>query len=299
MATAQGNDRDEGSVDVEAHRFGEAGKDDFLGRTFPQHHEAREVELRIGAHGLADEFRRVFLADREFDRADAGRSIVRFEPKVSDLRWIHSGKDAWGMAGDDGLRLRRLCQILNLPNDAGEIEGGEIVLGLDTFQYAPEEQVREGLAIAGFTSGYSFLKMFSTDVSAEELLSHTVSKPRFISIDGSHEKDDVHWDMRLAEQLLATNGLVSVDDFLNPVTLGVNDGVHAFFAQPRNLEPVLFTSNKLFLSRPGQAPRYRSAIEDMLIADNREQAALNFQSMSKLGRNHVEQNLWGKKVLVA
>ena len=103
---------------------------------------------------------------------------------------------------------------------------GEIVLGLDTFQYAPEEQVREGLAIAGFTSGYSFLKMFSTDVSAEELLSHTVSKPRFISIDGSHEKDDVHWDMRLAEQLLATNGLVSVDDFLNPVTGLVVVGVH-------------------------------------------------------------------------
>ncbi len=34
------------------------------------------------------------------------------------------------MAGDHGLRLRRLRQVLYLPDDAGEIKGGEIVLRL-------------------------------------------------------------------------------------------------------------------------------------------------------------------------
>lgn len=175
----------------------------------------------------------------------------------------------------------------------------EVVLGLDTFQYASEEHVREGLANAGFASGYSFLKMYSTDVSGGDLLSQMAGKPRFISIDGSHDKEDVHWDMRLSEELLATHGVVSVDDFLNPVTLGVNDGVNTFFAQPRNLEPIFYTSNKLFLSRPGHANLYRAAIEEMLILDKREHAAINFQSNLKLDRSHVEQKLWGRRLLVA
>ncbi len=96
----------------------------------PQHDEAREIELGIGPHGLANKFRCLFLAGGEVDRADAGRSIVRIKPEVPDLRGIHPGKDAWGVAGDNGLRLRRLRQVLYLPDDAGEIEGGEIVLGL-------------------------------------------------------------------------------------------------------------------------------------------------------------------------
>lgn len=175
----------------------------------------------------------------------------------------------------------------------------EDVFGLDTFQYAPEAQVRDGLAAAGFPFGYTLLKMFSTDVSASDLLQKFGAKPRFISVDGSHEKDDVHWDMRLSEQLLANDGIVSVDDFLNPLTLGVNDGVNTFFHQPRNLVPVFYTSNKLFLSRPGPAGRYRALIEDMLLADQREQASLNFQKMLGLDRSHVEQKLWGRQVLVA
>ena len=176
---------------------------------------------------------------------------------------------------------------------------GEIVIGLDTFQYVSEERVENLLATAGFEGGYSFLKMFSTDVTANDLLSTLGSKPRFISIDGSHEKEDVHWDLRLAEQLLSSHGIVSVDDFLNPVTLGVNDGVNAFFSQPRSLEPVLFTSNKLFLSRPGQARLFREVIEEIIVSDKRELISLNFQAMLKLERHHVQQKLWGKSLLVA
>ena len=55
---------------------------------------------------------------------------MRIEPEVPDLGRIHPGEDAWGMAGDNGLRLRRFRQVLYLPDDAGEIEGSEIVLGL-------------------------------------------------------------------------------------------------------------------------------------------------------------------------
>ena len=130
MATAEGNDRDERSVDVETHGLGETRKHDLFGGAFSQHDEAREVEFGVGAYGLADEFGRVFLADGKGDRADSGRSLMRIEPEVPDLGRIHPREDARGMAGNHGLRLRRLRQILNLPNDARKIEWGAVVLGL-------------------------------------------------------------------------------------------------------------------------------------------------------------------------
>ena len=113
--------------------------------------------------------------------------------------------------------------------------------------------------------------------------------PRFISIDGSHECDDVFWDLRLAEDMLAPRGLVAVDDFMNMVAMGVNVGVHKFFATPRNLAPFAYTSNKLFLCRPQLAPSYRHAFEQMVVADRIEPLS---------AKGLVEQTLWGKSLVV-
>jgi hypothetical protein len=175
---------------------------------------------------------------------------------------------------------------------------GDSVVGLDTFQYAPLDTVKTGLTQIADPDSIIWLQTYSTSCSSRQILQLLGGEPRFISIDGSHERDDVVWDLRLAEDILAPRGIVSVNDFLNPITLGVNDGVHNFFAMPRNLAPVAYTTNKLFLCRPGQAASYRQAFEDAVMADQIEPRSATFRQSLTQGRHLVEQNLWGKPPLV-
>ena len=89
-----------------------------------------------------------------------------------------------------------------------------------------------------------------------------------------------------------------MDDFLNPITFGVNEGVHKFFAMPRALAPFAYTANKLFLCRPGQAASYRQGFEDAVMADRIEPRSATFRQSLTQGRHLVEQNLWGKPLLI-
>jgi hypothetical protein len=174
----------------------------------------------------------------------------------------------------------------------------EQIVGLDTFQYITVDAVREILAPLADPHSVRFVQRRSSDVSAPELLQILGTQARFISIDGSHERDDVIWDLQLSEELLASAGIVAVDDFLNPITLGVNDGVHRFFAHPRNLVPFAYTANKLFLCRPGAAQKYTSAFEALVVGDQREQRSAAFRVNLPDYRQNVEQLLWGVTLLV-
>ena len=89
--------------------------------------------------------------------------------------------------------------------------------------------------------------------------------------------------------MLAARNLVAVDDFMNMIAMGVNVGVHKFFATPRNLAPFAYTRNKLFLSRPELAPSYRHAFEQMVMANRIEPLG---------AKGLVEQTLWGKSLEV-
>jgi hypothetical protein len=89
-----------------------------------------------------------------------------------------------------------------------------------------------------------------------------------------------------------------VDDFMNMLAMGVNVGVHKFFATPRNLAPFAYTSNKLFLCRPQLAPSYRHAFEQMVVADQIEPLSAKFRQSSATNRGLVEQTLWGKSLVV-
>ena len=174
----------------------------------------------------------------------------------------------------------------------------ERVVALDTFQFVPLETVKTGLAAIADPESIVWLQTSSTLCSSRQLLQILGADPRFISIDGSHECDDVFWDLRLAEDMLAPRGLVAVDDFMNMVAMGVNVGVHKFFATPRNLAPFAYTSNKLFLCRPELAPSYRHAFEQMVVADQIEPLSAKFRQSSAVNRSLVEQTLWGKSLVV-
>lgn len=107
------------------------------------------------------------------------------------------------------------------------------------------------------------------------------------------------WDLRNAEAILASDGIVALDDFMNPIAIGVNDGVHRFYATPRGIVPVAHLSNKLFLCRPHMASTYKKAIEEFVDEDPRDPAAQGFiERRERAGRDAVEQPLWGHKLLI-
>jgi hypothetical protein len=177
---------------------------------------------------------------------------------------------------------------------------GSRAVGIDLFHDHPVEKVRQLVApaLAGKATSVELLPAYSTDLEASYLLSELGERARFISIDGSHESNDVFWDLRLAEQLVGPAGVVAVDDFINPVALGVNEAVHRFFAQPRRLVPWAYIENKLFLCQSQWASQYRQMLEETVLRDTIEPHSKVFQNHTKIGRSLVEQRLWGSPLLI-
>jgi len=174
------------------------------------------------------------------------------------------------------------------------------LLGIDTFQWFPETRVRETLAMSSETASVDvcLLQTLSSECTASELLELLGARPRFISVDGSHECDDVFLDLVLCEQLVSTKGMIAIDDFLNPVALGVNEAVHKFFAFPRLVVPVAYISNKLFVAHRSVAEKYKQCIEDSIVGDKTQPESEKFRTSLSHGRQKVEQSLWGSKVLI-
>ena len=107
---------------------------------------------------------------------------------------------------------------------------GSMAIGIDLFDYLTPQRFREyfdeqfspgNLAAVASNFRWKIIEGSSGDLSARTLLKELGSEARFISVDGSHEYDDVLWDLRVAEQVLAAAGIISVDDIINPICLGV------------------------------------------------------------------------------
>jgi hypothetical protein len=177
---------------------------------------------------------------------------------------------------------------------------GNTVLGVDTFQFAPVERVAEEMRKAlgeDAASSYELWQGDSSRISAGEILAR-IGRPRFISIDGAHDFASVYHDMQLAETVLSADGVIAADDFLNPLTLGVNQAINQFLSTPRVVVPVAYIANKLFLAHRSRADEYRRAIEEMIMkADDPE--SVNFREQIKHGRHHIEQFFHGHAVLIS
>lgn len=173
------------------------------------------------------------------------------------------------------------------------------ILGIDTFQFAPKERVIDELKAIfgkGIDEKIILLKSASEAISPSEV-EKLIGNCRFISIDGSHEYESVFLDLILSEQVINSDGLIAVDDFLNPLTLGVNRAVNQFLATPRRVQPVAYTANKLFLAHRSSAERYRETFEK-IFEQGEEPFEVNFRKKRSLGRHHIEQDLYGSMVLV-
>lgn len=89
---------------------------------------------------------------------------------------------------------------------------------------------------------------FSQDVHPAEMLSIHPNGYGFVHVDGSHDADVVASDLRLADAVLADDGVIAADDVYNAVTPGVGEG---FFSVAKSLsaKPFAVLGNKVFLAK--------------------------------------------------
>ena len=174
------------------------------------------------------------------------------------------------------------------------------VVGVDLFTQPTRAEVQQTVLplLRNSRALVILMQAYSMELDAGALAQQLDGTARFISIDGSHERNDVFWDLGLAEKLLAPAGIIAVDDFINPAAFGVNEAVHLFFAQPRRLVPWAYIENKLFLCQPPWAQRYKDMLETIVMQDTIEPHSRHFQQYARGARNVVEQKLWGASLLI-
>ncbi len=178
--------------------------------------------------------------------------------------------------------------------DAG-FRSSSPVLGVDTFDYvAKSDFLRDFmgkmgprlLQRAGQLSELdtTVIQTPSTALGAAEMLDELRgANPRFISIDGSHEYSDVLWDLGVATKLLAHGGIIALDDYLHPICLGVTAAVDRFLATTEEVVPFAYVCNKLFLSRPAWASRYRRELVSAILQDQGDPKARAFNAHADSG----------------
>lgn len=176
---------------------------------------------------------------------------------------------------------------------------GDKVLGIDTFEFAPPSRViKEMDTVFGedVSASFDLWQKRSDTVDAFEIES-LIGRCRFVSIDGAHDYQSVYLDLVLSEKIVSPYGMVAVDDFLNPLTIGVNQAINRFLSQPRLLEPVGYIANKLLLAHRSKADEYRLLCEK-LFADRGDQQSIDFIERRKNGRHHIEQEFHGKRLIL-
>lgn len=180
------------------------------------------------------------------------------------------------------------------------IATGEHVVGIDTFEHVPQTEVEAGMR-RHFGDGADRLRLIAarSDAADPAAVREALGAPaRFISVDGSHEVADVVHDMGLAAALVAPKGVVAADDFLNPLTLGVNEGVNRYLATGQTaLAPFAYAANKLFLCAPDMTPTYKAVFQQFCEQSDEPRAAAFRESRTKW-QGFVEQPLFGHRVMI-
>lgn len=81
---------------------------------------------------------------------------------------------------------------------------------------------------------------------------------RFMSVDGGHTAEHVINDLNIATQLINNEGVVIVDDILNPYWMGVIEGVVGFLNRKPTLVPFALGHNKLYMAKLSHADYYKA-----------------------------------------
>lgn len=81
---------------------------------------------------------------------------------------------------------------------------------------------------------------------------------RFFSVDGGHTEATTASDLHLAEQSIATGGIVALDDILNQDGTGVISGYVRYRQEGGSLRAFALVPNKLLLTDEGSAASYKN-----------------------------------------
>src|ERR1700722_1355912 len=101
-----------------------------------------------------------------------------------------------------------------------------VILGIDVFTDVSEDTVASNIrSVSGDDSRLRLFRADSTSLQPNSVLDcFAGTRPRFISVDGLHTSEAVCSDLVLGEAIIATGGVIAVDDFLNPLAIGVSGG---------------------------------------------------------------------------
>jgi hypothetical protein len=177
-------------------------------------------------------------------------------------------------------------------------KSGATAVGVDTFQWNSIAELREHMVQAVGDVAFKAIQSFSSALTARDLLAALRAPSRFVSIDGSHDYEDVLWDMQLAEGALGSDGIIAADDFVNPLCLGVNQAINEYLSSPKGIVPFAYIANKLFLCRRHMHDRYLEVIEKFVLADTEDFRGTTFAEQRKLKRENCFTRFSGSELLV-
>ena len=136
---------------------------------------------------------------------------------------------------------------------------GQPLYGFDTYEWVPVSAVEAQMKMAfGSMDGIHLIPGDSTKMSPADFSGHLKGeKVGFLSIDGDHTPNAVFSDMILSESVLAPWGIVAIDDFMNPMAIGVTDGAMRYWNKTEtNLVPFCFCRGKLLAAHKEFAEEY-------------------------------------------
>lgn len=177
---------------------------------------------------------------------------------------------------------------------------GENIAGVDTFEFLPPDQVVDLLGRNGVDSSrVRLIQRPSADVTAADIIGCLGASARFISVDGSHLKPDVLHDLRLSNEVLSDEGIISADDFLNPLCLGVAEAIFEFLpANKSRIVPFAYITNKLLLCRPAMRDTYTRVLEAALLEHPFDAIGEQFKARCEQDRKAAFTDLVGSPMLL-
>jgi Methyltransferase domain len=176
-----------------------------------------------------------------------------------------------------------------------------VILGIDIFTDISEDAVVSNIrTVCGDVSRLRLLRTDSTLLRGDGVLDSLLGmRPRFISIDGLHTSEAVCSDLLLAEAIIGASGIVALDDFLNPLAIGVCGGFYKFFMGSTGLlVPLAFGSNKLYLCTKASRGFYEEAIFRFARDYDFLPTTKDFAARQLRGRQWIEQEMLSHKVLI-
>ena len=178
-------------------------------------------------------------------------------------------------------------------------QAGDGLLGIDNFMYSSEATARASLAAHPDTreAAVTIWTGASDTFSAAAIRDVLGGPARFVSVDGSHAAIDVANDLAIAESVLAPHGIIAVDDFLNPRALGVGEATHVYFRSHARIKPFALFGNKLFLAPAAIAAAMGEVASNFFLMSELAEGHA-YRNLLALGRDQVEQDLWGTRLVV-